>query len=209
MTLVNESKKHYMKKKYLSFGLLLGTVVFMSCNDGTDDTTMTTDSTTTVNTVDNTTSGTTTTAMPLNDADRDFVIKAAKGGMMEVDVSNIALENAQSQRVKDLATMIQQDHANANSELKGFATSRGLTIPEDSLRKINEQHLNALRKMKGKAFESHYIDMMKDDHVKDIAEFEKASTTATDADLKAWAAKTLPVLQKHRDSVLAVSKGKM
>lgn len=202
-------KKHYMKKKYLSFGLLLGTVVFMSCNDGTDDTTMTTDSTTTVNTVDNTTSGTTTTAMPLNDADRDFVIKAAKGGMMEVDVSNIALENAQSQRVKDLATMIQQDHANANSELKGFATSRGLTIPEDSLRKINEQHLNALRKMKGKAFESHYIDMMKDDHVKDIAEFEKASTTATDADLKAWAAKTLPVLQKHRDSVLAVSKGKM
>jgi putative membrane protein len=199
-----------MKKKYLSFGLLFGAVAIISCNDGADDTSSTSDTTTTVtSTTDNSAAGTTSTAMPLNDSDREFVIKAAKGGMMEVDVSTVAMENAQSQRVKDLATMIQQDHANANSELKGFATSRGLTLPEDSLRKLNEKHLDAMRKMKGKAFDKHYIDMMKDDHVKDIAEFEKASATATDADLKAWAAKTLPVLQKHRDSVLAVSKAKM
>ncbi len=47
------------------------------------------------------------------------------------------------------------------------------------------------------------------DHNKDINEFEKAVNECNDADLKAWAAKTLPVLKMHKDSVQAVSKAKM
>jgi hypothetical protein len=38
---------------------------------------------------------------------------------------------------------------------------------------------------------------MLSDHTKDVSEFEKQSTKGTDADLKAFAAKTLPTLQEH------------
>jgi len=38
---------------------------------------------------------------------------------------------------------------------------------------------------------------MVEDHEKDVKEFEKASKSAQDPDLKAWAAKTLPTLQGH------------
>ena len=38
---------------------------------------------------------------------------------------------------------------------------------------------------------------MVEDHEKDVAEFDKASTSATDADLKAWAGRTLPTLKEH------------
>ncbi len=63
--------------------------------------------------------------------------------------------------------------------------------------------------MTGKAFDKHYIDMMMNDHNKDINAFEKASNNSKDADLKAWAAKTLPTLRMHKDTVQALSKIKM
>jgi putative membrane protein len=39
---------------------------------------------------------------------------------------------------------------------------------------------------------------MVNDHNKDLAEFKKESTSASDADLKAWVVKTLPTLQEHQ-----------
>jgi len=38
---------------------------------------------------------------------------------------------------------------------------------------------------------------MLDDHVKDVAAFEKESTSGTDPDVKAFATKTLPTLKQH------------
>ncbi len=47
-------------------------------------------------------------------------------------------------------------------------------------------------------------DMVKD-HDKDVVAFRHASTAATDADLKAWAAKTLPTLQEHQKLAKSLS----
>ncbi|MDQ3682612.1 MAG: DUF4142 domain-containing protein [Bacteroidota bacterium] len=204
-----------MKKKYLSFALLSGIMSLVACNDGTDTTTSTTDSSN-MTTMDNTTmndtnsvNSTNTTAMSLESMDKDFVMKAASGGMMEVEASQIAQQNAGHARVKAFADMMVQDHTNANNELKGFASSRGLTIPQDSLMTKHKSMLDEMRKMTGKAFDKHYISMMVKDHNKDISEFEKASNNAKDADLKAWAAKTLPALKKHKDTLQALSKIRM
>ena len=38
---------------------------------------------------------------------------------------------------------------------------------------------------------------MVDDHEKDVEEFRKASQDLKDPDLRAWANKTLPVLEHH------------
>ena len=54
-----------------------------------------------------------------------------------------------------------------------------------------------LAKLSGADFDREYMDMMVKDHVKDVKEFEDASTKAKDADVKAWAAKTLPTLREH------------
>ncbi len=204
-----------MKKKYLSFALLSGIMSLVACNDGTDTTTSTTDSSN-MTTMDNTTMNDTNSvnstnipAMSLESMDKDFVMKAASGGMMEVEASQIAQQNAGHARVKAFADMMVQDHTNANNELKGFASSRGLTIPQDSLMMKHKSMLDEMRKMTGKAFDKHYISMMVKDHNKDISEFEKASDNAKDADLKAWAAKTLPALKKHKDTLQALSKIRM
>jgi putative membrane protein len=61
--------------------------------------------------------------------------------------------------------------------------------------------------MKGATFDKHYISMMLDDHKKDVNKFKQEATGANDAQLKTWATNTLPVLQKHLDSVQAIKKG--
>ncbi len=49
----------------------------------------------------------------------------------------------------------------------------------------------------GAAFDATYMRQMVDDHQKDVALFEKQASGGRDADLKAFAGKTLPTLKQH------------
>jgi putative membrane protein len=208
-----------MKKNYLNLATCLLAATIWSCSDnnthGTETTTDSTTSTTTMNTdssrmnSDSATAKTTyTNTTPLGKSDSMFVMEAAMGGMMEVQAGNLAQQQAMNQRVKDFGAMMVQDHSQANNELKSLASSKGLMIP-DSLSSDKQKHVDAMKKMNGKSFDSHYISMMLDDHKKDVKKFEDESKNAKDADLRNWAGKTLPTLQKHLDSIQAISKAKM
>jgi putative membrane protein len=82
-------------------------------------------------------------------------------------------------------------------------------IPEDSLTNLNKKHIDAMEKMRGTAFDRHYMDMMVNGHKKDVSEFQKASTTCNDAELKGWAGNKLPILKMHTDSAQSLAKMKM
>lgn len=61
-----------------------------------------------------------------------------------------------------------------------------------------------MEKMSGDNFDKDYLTAMKTEHEKDIAAFEKEandSGSGEDADLKAWAQKTLPTLKEHLSMV--------
>ena len=62
--------------------------------------------------------------------------------------------------------------------------------------------------MSGADFDREYTRMMVSDHTKDVSEFEKQSTRGTDADLKAFASKTLPTLQEHLQMARALPDAK-
>lgn len=143
-------------------------------------------------------------AVPVDEDDAEFAVAAANGGMMEVELGKYASQNAMSQRVKDFAAMIVRDHTAANDELKALAMSKNITLPAtvgDDARK----HMDEMMKMKGKDFDKHYMDMMLDDHKKDVKAFEKAAKDCKDPELKSFAGKTLPVLMAHLDSSKAIN----
>ncbi|HEX2535631.1 MAG TPA: DUF4142 domain-containing protein [Chitinophagaceae bacterium] len=193
-----------MKRYTFLSALVLSAGILTSCgnesgNAGTanKDTTINNDTTTTRDNV----------TLQLGDADREFVTKAASGGMMEVELGRMAGEKAANARVKAFGEMMVRDHSKANDELKTLAASRNIVLP-DSLLAEHKEHVEAMRKMTGKAFDNHYMEMMVKDHNEDISNFEKASNNAADADLKAFATKTLPVLRMHRDSAQAINNNK-
>lgn len=138
--------------------------------------------------------------------DSEFAIKAASGGMMEVELGRLAAEKAQNPKVKDFGTMMVTDHSKANEELKALAASKNITIPA-TLSEDHQKHVEDLSKLSGAEFDREYVKLMVDDHQEDIDLFKDASYNAKDPDVKAFAGKTLPTLQKHYDAVKAIQDG--
>jgi putative membrane protein len=134
----------------------------------------------------------------------NFAIAAADGGMTEVELGKIAQENASSPRVKAFGEMMVRDHTEANNNLKGIATSLNIALP-DSVSDASKKEIEHMKMKKGKDFDKAYVSMMVDDHKKDIAEFRKCADNCSDSTIKAFAGNTLPVLEKHLDSIQAIA----
>ena len=138
--------------------------------------------------------------------DSKFVVTAASGGMMEVEAGQMAQQKGVSQRVKNFGAMMVRDHTQANNELKALAATKNIAVPT-GLSEQHQKHINELREKSGKEFDAAYMSMMVDDHKEDVSLFESTSNKGNDADLKAFAAKTLPILRTHLDSAQAVNDG--
>ena len=139
-------------------------------------------------------------------ADREFVMEAASGGLMEVALGKIAATNASSAKVKEFGTMMVTDHTKANTELKAVAATKNITVPTTPNEK-HQKHIDELKAKKGAEFDKAYVDMMVDDHKEDISKFETEANNGKDADIKAFASKTLPVLNKHLQHVQGLKDG--
>src|SRR3569623_1899394 len=59
-----------------------------------------------------------TSGVGVNDDVADFAVKAANGGLMEVQLGEYAAKNASDKSVKDFGSMMVKDHTKANDELK-------------------------------------------------------------------------------------------
>jgi putative membrane protein len=129
-------------------------------------------------------------------ADRNFIMEAAMGGMMEVELGRMATQQGTSDAVKQFGQRMVDDHSKANQELMSLAQSKGITLPT-TLDEKHQKEMTKFSSLSGAEFDREYTKMMLSDHRKDVSEFEKQSTRGTDADLKAFATKTLPTLQEH------------
>jgi putative membrane protein len=138
----------------------------------------------------------------LNAADRKFMMEAAEGGMMEVALGRLAQDKASNSDVKSFGQMMVTDHTQTNGELQALAQKKGVTLPAEK----PSHHQATLSKLSGEPFDRAYIKLMQADHQKDVAEFQKQSQSGSDPELKAFAAKTLPTLQKHLTRVNEVAK---
>jgi putative membrane protein len=134
----------------------------------------------------------------------DFAMKAANGGMMEVELGKVARDHAASQRIRAFGDMMVRDHSQAGDNLKSIASSLKIALP-DSISNDEKKEIDQLKMKKGKAFDKAYVEMMVDDHKKDIDEFKKCAADCSDSTIRSFAANTLPVLQKHLDSIQAIA----
>ena len=128
--------------------------------------------------------------------DQTFIKEAAAGGMAEVELGNLAEQKANSPEVKSFGKRMVDDHSKANDELKTLAQSKNVPLPT-SLDATDQRLKDRLEKLSGPAFDRAYMQAMVRDHKKDVNEFRRESTSATDPDVKRFAAKTLPTLEDH------------
>src|SRR5438105_12166476 len=96
----------------------------------------------------------------LSAADKNFMMNAAKGGMMEVEWGKLAAQNGQNADVKKFGNRMVTDHSRANSELMTLAKEEGVALP-------------AARSAGKWKSDKDYMDTMVKDHQADLAELQK------------------------------------
>ena len=128
--------------------------------------------------------------------DSEFAVKAATGGMMEVELGKVATAKAQTQEVKDFAQAMITEHSKANEELQTAAAAKNIALPA-TMTDEQQNDLNRLSEKEGYNFDEEYIDFMVKDHKKDIELFKDQANKGGDADLKAWAQGKVSVLEHH------------
>ncbi len=129
-------------------------------------------------------------------ADSNFLMKAAEGNLAEVQLGQLAKDKASDSSVKDFAQRMIDDHMKVLTEIQKMGGDKAVSIPSQ-LNAKDSATKNRLSKLSGAEFDRAYMTDMVSDHRQDVKEFEQQSKSATDPDIKAFAAKTLPTLQEH------------
>jgi putative membrane protein len=128
--------------------------------------------------------------------EKEFLANAGRGGMLEVQLGNLATQKASSNDVKQFGERMATDHGQLGQKLQQLASNLNVTLPQD-LKPEQQAVVSRLEKLSGKAFDREYMKEMINDHVKDISEFERAASHATNADIKQFVSEALPTLREH------------
>jgi putative membrane protein len=132
----------------------------------------------------------------VNDADRAFVNKAVSGGVAEVEFGRIAVQRAARPSVRSFAERMITDHGRGNAELATLARTKGIDVPT-TLEPSDQAMRDRLSGLSGADFDRAYMSDIVRDHTEDVALFERAAEISADPDIRAWAARSLPMLRDH------------
>jgi len=132
-----------------------------------------------------------------NALDADFAMMAAMGGMAEIEWAKLAMEKSTNKNVQKYAKKMVKDHTKANKNLMKVASKKNMTLPT-TMSPEQMQVMNSLQAASGAEFDRMYVQMSGvDAHQKMVALYQNQASSGTDAELKEFAAKTLPTVQMH------------
>lgn len=127
------------------------------------------------------------------DAD-DFVEKASASGIAEIENAKLALEKSSAANVRAFAQKLIDDHTAANAELGRIAGAKNLKLSDDE--SLVAKAKNWSLDLRDESFDHAYAESQVTSHENSIELFERAAAS-DDADIAAFARKTLPTLKAH------------
>jgi putative membrane protein len=144
------------------------------------------------------TMGMSTAASQLTAAERGFIIEAAQHGTAEVELGRLAEQRGSTQAVRDFGRTMVQDHTKANQELMGIAQRLGIT-PPTSIPPSGQAIQARLQQASGQDFDRQYLEQQAADHTAQRAMFQFTANNARNPELRGFAQRTLPVVERHLD----------
>jgi putative membrane protein len=136
------------------------------------------------------------------DSPETFVKSAAQGSMADVEMSKLATTQAKDAEIKKFAQMMVTDHSTGNAELEKVAASKKIDVPKDM--GSHQAFIDKLKKLSGADFDRYYAEQMFFRHETKLKAYQKQAESGSDPEVKAFAAKGVPVIQKHLDAINAI-----
>ena len=147
-------------------------------------------------------------AAPATGADSQFAMKAAQGGLAEVQMGQLAESKGNSDSIREFGKRMVNDHSKANEQLKQIAQQESINLPVD-MNRMDQATYDRLSKLSGAEFDREYAKLMVKDHEKDVAEFQKESRDGEDDSIKTFATQILPTLKEHLQLAKQMEKSAM
>ena len=142
-------------------------------------------------------SGSAGAASKVASADQKMMRDIAHSNISEVAAGKLALEKSQSADVKSFAQKMIDDHTKAQQELQTLADSKGVKLPTEPDVK-HKALTKVMSGLKGEAFDKRYLKQGGiNDHENTHKLLMRVQDKAKDQDLKAYAAKTVAVVDQH------------
>lgn len=139
----------------------------------------------------------TTSKTRVADNDVERMEDLSHANLAEISVGKMALEKGQSDAVKKFAKTLIDDHTKAQNELQKIASAKGVKLPTET----DVQHktiASALQALSGDTFDDQFIKRVGvGDHQRTHDMLDDISKNAKDPQLKAYAAKTIKVVDAH------------
>ncbi len=129
-------------------------------------------------------------------SDRDFVIKAEDGNMLQVSLGEMAGQRAASSEVKQFGQKMATDQLLSSNKLLEIAKKDNLQVPEDMDRAEHET-LNHLQRLNGRDFDRAYMKQVVDNYKHDMALYEQMAKEGGNPDLKNFAQQNLQTMREH------------
>lgn len=127
--------------------------------------------------------------------DAAFVLRVADHDARRLEAARLAGARGLDARVRAFAARMVMDHTRIGAELMIFARTRSIVVkPDPGVAKLVA---DTFAGMAGARFDTAYVGLAVRDHEASVALFEDESRGGSDAELKAWAARTLPTLREH------------
>jgi putative membrane protein len=127
--------------------------------------------------------------------DRNFLERAAEGSNGEIAMGALVHAHASRAEVIAFGMMMVRDHSAANQHLAAIAAAKHIALPT-SLGE-HQQSLDRIVDLHGEDFDREFARVMLGDHQEATRLFRDEAQNGIDADLKAFAAATLPILEAH------------
>ena len=185
----------------------LALAMALGCNRGTDNAPSATE--------ESLPAGTFGTVEGVRQNQRDFLTKAMDANMTEIELGQMAQNQAASADVKGFATMMVTDHGKSLDALKPIASRQGTPM----VAQLDEEHRelrDRLAALRGPEFDREYMRAMVDGHQRmiDLLQLradehqsgdDKGTVTPEKTndpmamEINGWAAKALPTTRHHLD----------
>jgi putative membrane protein len=131
------------------------------------------------------------------DADALFITTAAQGDLYEITSSQLALEQGESQAVKDFAQMMIDDHTATTEQLTAIAGELGVTPPAEP-NPMQQFMLVYLQGLQGAEFDTAYLRQQVVSHSAAVEAFTTVATGGVQNEsLVNFASQNLPVIEEH------------
>lgn len=129
--------------------------------------------------------------------DADFIVNTIAANYCEVKLAQLAKNRSKDAGVKEIANMLETDHAKIINQLKAYAAENGISVPLEETEEQKKDINDLASESDPDKFDEKWCDMLQDKHEKTIDKFEKRLNKTEDLELKNWITETLPSLKNH------------